>query len=273
MKSYLVAGSLMFAVAVASIPAAARESLASRFAASSDLREFVNRRESSPSEGSFFYAYWARWECFDDGGIARRVAKDSRAIKGSPQAEAIRLELERCKHLPSELTSGALQRKDVELGRAAGDKLFGKFAGADGDWFSVRDNSEFQRALRLISKGSDPNMLWVLAQKIATLGASRRIALNGHQTSEEEGRSLYIAFLLAACDIATDCGKSHRWMRSWCIQNAECDDSTIEAYWRRRDFDKNEMKWRRIASYRQLIVDSSRTADWSAFALAPSGAK
>src|SRR5471030_1050947 len=95
--------------------------------------------------------------------------------------------------------------------------------------------AELQRALDFLTPTNDPNIAWVVSQKIAGLAATGRLTLNGHQPSESEGRSLYVAFLLSACDLNVDCGPSHRWMRSWCVQNAECDDRTIEHNWRRRE--------------------------------------
>ena len=264
-------GLCTFAIALAPTQAAAQQTPARLYAASSDLHEFVDRRASAPNDGSFFYAYWARWECFDDGGIARRVAKESPPLQGSAQAEAVRVQLERCRNMPAELSAGELQREDVQAGRVAGDKLFAGFTGNDGSWFSVRDESELRHALGFISSHTDPNMVWVVAQQVAGLGATRRIRVEGSRPSEAEARSLYVAFLLAACDVNVDCGTSHRWMRVWCIQNGECSDATIEAYWKRRDFDaKDKMNWAVIAKYRTLISRAVKAADWSAFGLIPS---
>jgi len=258
---------LLCALALSLASAAAAEpTYAKAYAASTDLREFVDGRAHSPAEGSFFYAYWARWECMDDGGIARRVAKETPPLPGSAQETATRKELERCRNMPTNITSGAMQRDDVEVGRKAGDKLFADFNGRNGSWFYVDDQATLQRALRLMSVDNDPNMIWVVAQKLAGLG-SYRIAIKGQRPSEADGRSVYVAFLLVACDLHADCGKSHRWMRVWCIQNAECDETTIEGYWQRRDEGPRQMDWASIDKYRSLIGSAAKTGDWSSFLL------
>src|SRR5471030_2899477 len=104
-------------LAIAPNDAHADNGYAERYAASTDLRDFVDQRASSPLDGSFFYAYWARWECFDEGGIARRIANDAPPAPGSAQGEAIRVELERCRSLPPELSDVSFQRDDVLVGR------------------------------------------------------------------------------------------------------------------------------------------------------------
>lgn len=271
MKIVRCLGLLIVSFALAPCYAVAQRTYAEAYAASTDLREFVDGRASSPKDGSFFYAYWARWECFDDGGIARRIAKEAPPQQGSMQAESVRAELERCRNMPAELSGGSLQREDVQAGRAAGDKLFANFDGKNGSWFYIDDQPGLQRALRLLSPDTDPNMVWVLAQKLAGLAAAQRLTVNGQRLSGAEGRSLYIAFLLGACDLNVDCGRSHRWMRTWCIQNAECDDVTLEGYWRRLDPNrKGKMNWQAIGSYRSLISSAARAGEWSSFVLLPS---
>lgn len=247
---------------------AAEPPYAAAYAASTDLREFVDGRAASPKDGSFFYAFWARWECMDDGGIARRVAKETPPSPGSAQEAALRKELERCRNMPANVAGGTMQRDDVVIGRKEGDKMFAKFDGKNGSWFYVDNQSTLQFALHLMSAANDPNMVWVLAQKLAGLGMYR-IAINGQRPNEETGRSVYAAFLLAACDLNVDCGKSHRWMRTWCIQNAECSDVTIEAYWQRVDQTRHEMEWALINQYRSLIGAAARSGDWSSFVLLP----
>lgn len=241
---------------------------AKRYAASTDLREYVEQRASAPQQASFFYAYWARWECFDDGGIARRIAKESSPPPGSARGEATRIQLERCRGLPPEFNGASLQRDDVDAGRAAGDRLFAAFQGSGGTWFSVSSQADLARALQFVKPTEDPNIVWVVSQQVAGLGVQGRLTVNGRRLTEPERRSLHTAFFLAACDLNVDCGPSHRWMRTWCIQNAECDDRTIEGYWRRRDLNEpNKMDWKVIDSYRRLITAAARAGDWSAFAL------
>lgn len=249
--------------------AVASESDARRYAASTDLREFVERRASSPRDGSYFYAYLARWECLDDGGIARRVARQARPAAASAQGKAVRAQLERCRRLPPEISGASLLRGDVVAGRRAGDRLFAAFQGSGGSWFSVNSQAELERALRFVNAAEDPNIVWAVSQKLAGLGAGR-LTVNGRRLSEAEWRSLHAAFVLSACAVNVDCGPSHRWMRAWCMQDAECGDRTIEAYWRRRDaVESNEMDWKAIDTYRTLILSAAKTGDWSAFALSP----
>lgn len=251
-------------------PALAQTTPASAYAASTDLRKFVDERAASPQSGSFFYAYWARWECADDGQIARRIAREVRPPPASQQGKAVQLELLRCRNLPPELSAGASQRQDVQDGRAIGDKLFAAFEGTGGPWFLVEDQTALLRALRFLTPNEDPNMSWVVAQKLAGLGAAQRLAIGRDRLSAADGRSLHVAFLLAACDINVDCGSSHRWMRTWCVQNAECDDSSLEAYWRRTDgIQRKEMDWPTIAKYRAQIVAAVKANDWSLFTLMP----
>lgn len=267
---YQVAVVAAFAhVALSTSLAAAHAGYPDSYAASTDLSEVVVGRDSSPANGSFFYAYLARWECSDDGGIARRVASEGHPFPGSKQGHAVQQQLERCRNLPLGLTNVSAQRQDVEEGRVAGDKLFGAFKGTGGSWFRVHDQADLLRALRFLAPDSDPNMSWVVAQKLGQLGAERRILVDGQRPSETEGRSLYVSFLLAACDINVDCGSSHRWMRGWCLQNAECDDPSLEAYWRRKETGRDSMDWTSIARYRAIITASARTANWSSFSLAP----
>lgn len=244
--------------------ATAHAGFANSYAAATDLREFVERREASPENGSFFYAYLARWECFDHGATERRP------VRSAKQAKAIQQQVERCRNLPRGVTAGSAQRQDIKDGRLAGDKLFSAFNGADASWFRVNDQVGLLHALGFLSPGADPNMSWVVAQKLAGLGTARRILVNGERLSDAEGRSLYVSFLLAACDINVHCGSSHLWMRSWCAYNAECDDASIEAYWRRTETTRQDrMDWTAIARYRAMIVAAARATDWSSFSVVP----
>lgn len=209
----------------------AQPSYAERYAASTDLSEFVDQRASDPKQGSFFYSYWARWECLDDGGVARRIAQGPPLISGSAQSEAVRIQLQRCRNLPREKSLGTLQLEDVALGRAAGDKLFAQFKGDGLSWFSLSDQQELQRAFSLLTPDNDPNIVWVVAQRLA--GSTYKIAVHGMELSDQQASDLRNGIQLAACDLNVDCGKSHRWLRVWCVQNGECDYSTLESYWRR----------------------------------------
>ena len=45
---------------------------AARYAASADLREFIDQRAVLPAEGSYFYGCLARWECHGRHRATRR---------------------------------------------------------------------------------------------------------------------------------------------------------------------------------------------------------
>ena len=244
---------------------------AERYAASHDVREFIDGRDASPADGSYFYAYLARWECGDDGDIAQRVAPSALADPNARRVAATRRQLERCAHVPRAITGIAAQASDVNEGRHAGDRLFSVFAGEGGAaWFRKSDSAEFRNALTMYSEANDPNIVWVIGQQLGHV-AGYRVALDGRRLTEAEGRSMSMAFLLASCTRIVDCGPSHRWMRSLCVQDGDgaCADADLETRWRRRSVGDPPgwTDWDRIQRYVDRIAQASRARDWSAFAL------
>jgi len=239
---------------------------ADRYAASKDLSEFILQRAALPAEGSYFYAYLARWECNDDAGIARRVATAALSDPDVRRVEATKSELERCRNVTVSMTTIAMQRSDVEDGRRAGDRLFAPFRGDRGHWYSAFDDAELQKAFAFFAQSGDPGMVWVMAQQLA--GVGYRMLIDGKRLSQDEGRALYTAFMLGACDRGIDCGPSHRWRRTLCIQDGLCDDG-LETAWRRGSRDEKDQHehWERVGRYRTLIGESVRRGDWSRFAL------
>jgi hypothetical protein len=243
-------------------------SYADRFARSKDLSEFIDRRAALPAEGSFFYAYYARWECHDDGDIARRAADKALSDSDQRRVAATQRLLDRCRNIPRAITGIDPQAMDVQEGRRSGDRLFATFTGGNGArWFSPVDQDEVDRAFHVYTTSTDPYMVWVVAQKLSEL--SSRLAVNGHALNKRESRSLNMAFLLAACRRNVDCGPSHRWLQTLCVQNGECSDASLEARWRRtaQSEPAGWTDWQMVDRFTDQIHEAMRSNDWSGFKL------
>jgi len=251
--------------------AQAPQTAAARYTAATDLRPYVEQRASDPGAGTYAQAYWARWECSYDAGIARRIQREQSPASGSRQGQAMERLLQRCRHLSDADTHVVRQIQDLREGQARGDRLFSAFSGSEENWFSLHDPNELARAFAFLTPNEDARLVWMVSQNLARVAAGQRLAVQGRVPTRDEGRALHAAFLIAACDLNVDCGPSHRWMQVWCIQNAECDDPSIEAYWRRLDQkpDRHPMNWPMINDYRRIITLAQRTGDLSAFRLQP----
>ena len=55
-------------------------------------------------------------------------------------------------------------------------------------------------------------------------------------------------------------------LMGWCIQNGECEATSLEAYWRGlTDQGKLSLDWELVSRYKLKVVAAARSGDWSAF--------
>ena len=158
---------LVGTVVIALAEIASASTLAERYAASEDLSIFIQQRTVLPADGSFFYSDLARWECHDDGGIARRISATGEVPSADEKRyELLNRQLKRCANISQEALGIAAQNMDRRAGAIAGDKFFSALQWEENGLTKLRSEEDMARLFRFVAATDDQNMRAIALQYV-----------------------------------------------------------------------------------------------------------
>lgn len=200
----------------------ARSALARRYAASSDLRAFVEQARARPEDGGAFYALRALSECRTrvPPGELRELEGDASASHAQllRRSEYIERSHRRCDgFLDEELSDEAVERL-AEEGVAAGDPLMTRYR----RWTRAVETGsygELEGALGPILEAGDP----LLLEWVGVTGADYWI--NGFTASGDVDwrERMHDIWRLVACEMGADCSVLDAGRSLDCLLAARCD--------------------------------------------------
>jgi hypothetical protein len=233
------------------------------FDTSKRLKDFVEKADANPSQGSYFYATRVTNLCGLIMQIAP-IAKVSSTSSDDPRAQQARQTLEsKCQGITSkDIASEPVLKR---LGAEKGDLVLGTM-GADDSTKSIL--SKRNELLNLVFTLSDTNLLAEALAMMSLPGVSKEIVFNGQPVNAmpaADAKAFQIALNLVACDLGKNCGRESLEMQFYCATGA-CNHDSLDALIKAREASVagSRLDWNQVTSFRKTLANSISQGNKSA---------